>query len=186
MQANVSKPVWSIGADGARISFLVPSGEDARRICDGMKDGKTYEMTVKEKKKKRSLDANALMWAVIGDMAKILQKSDPKIYPEEIYRQYIRHTGNFSVAEVWADDYQKLIDSWQSNGIGWIAEKVDIVDSACGMYKFRVHLFYGSSQYDTQQMAQLIDMVLQDAAALGIDTANDSFRALIEQYPMGQ
>lgn len=183
---DVSNPQWSIGADGARISFLVPSPADARQICDSFKPGKQYTMEVKQKKKKRSLDANALMWALIGEMTAILKRNDPGITPDDVYRGYIIHSANYVVAEVWEDDYPEMVNKWSANGIGWVAQKLDVIDSKGWMYKYRVRLFYGSSQYDSAQMAQLIDAILQDAAAIGIDTASESFRALCEQYPGGQ
>ena len=186
MQADVSSPMWSIGAEGARVSFHVPSTEIATRLCDSFKAGKQYELTVKEKRKRRSMDANALMWAVLGEMSEILRRMDRNLYPEEIYRQYIVHSGNYYAAEVWEDEIERLCKTWASNGIGWVCEKVDICDEENGMLKYRCHLYYGSSQYDTKQMAQLIDSVLQDARALGVDTASDSFRALCEQFPGGQ
>lgn len=183
---EVSKPIWSCGADGARISLLVPTTEAAVRLCDQFKEGKRYQMEVKELRKKRSLDANALMWVLLGEMCEILQGTEPGIDPVELYRRYITHTPNYVVMEIWDDDLPRLYETWGSNGLGWICQKMDVVEEQDGMQKSLVRLFYGSSQYDAKQMAALIDSVLQDANAIGVDTSSESFRELRKQYPEGQ
>ena len=61
---------------------------------------------------------------------------------------------------------EKFRKSWEEQGLGWQSE---IMDSQDG-YK-RVIVYYGSRSYDTKQMFALIDNLIQDAQALGIETA---------------
>lgn len=181
---EISDPKWSMGAEGVRISFRVPTVAEAKAQCDAMVAGKRYALTVKELTKKRSLSANALMWAVLGEMAAALNQSGSRVTPDEIYRGYIRQTPNYYVAECWEDTLGKLQSTWEANGIGWLAEATEPVDEADGMEKWAVRLWYGSSQYDTRQMGNLIDAILQDAHAMGL--SSDSVTALMEAYPDGQ
>ena len=85
MQASKAK--WTVDSGGAWISFQVPSVQEAREQCDKMIPGKLYDLEIKEYSKKRSLSANSLLWKVIGEMAKELAKTNPKITPDEIYRK---------------------------------------------------------------------------------------------------
>ena len=48
-----------------------------------------YTLEIKEYRKKRSLDANAKLWALINEMSTIL-----RLTPEEIYQGYIPDVGN--------------------------------------------------------------------------------------------
>lgn len=69
---QVINPKWSMDADVARISFRVPTVQEGREQCDKMTPGKLYELSVSEMSKKRSLSANSLMWAVLGEMAVLI------------------------------------------------------------------------------------------------------------------
>jgi hypothetical protein len=60
----------------------------------------------------------------------------------------------------------RLRESWEKNGIGWQTDTMASKNEGCT----NVILYYGSSVYDTRQMAQLIDSLVQDAEALGIPT----------------
>ena len=65
---------------------------------------------------------------------------------------------------------ERLREGWQKNGLGW---QTDITPSKLPGCT-NVILYYGSSVYDTKQMTQLIDSLIQDAEALGIPTISDA------------
>ena len=164
--------------DGARVSFLAPSLGDAQRVCEEFKPGKRYEMSVSEKRRRRSLDANALMWVLLGEMAQRVRGQDA----DRLYRMYVRNSPNYYTVIIPGDQFEQLKRDWEHNGLAWFADQDDVRDDG-SVY---VRLYYGSSQYDSRQMAALIDAILQDASAIGIDTSSESFRALCAQYPRGQ
>lgn len=55
---------------------------------------------------------------------------------------------------------------WEMRGMGWQTETMPSKVPGCT----NVVLYYGSSMFDTHQMSLLIDHVVQDAKALGIET----------------
>ena len=57
--------------------------------------------------------------------------------------------------------------AWGKLGTGWISE---IVDYATDGEKVIVRTYYGSSQYDTKRMSRLIDNIVQDCKAVGVET----------------
>lgn len=61
----------------------------------------------------------------------------------------------------------KLVQLWGKNGLGWAADVVDSKLEGCK----NVVLYQGSSTYDTRQMSRLIDLVVQECRAQGIETA---------------
>lgn len=84
----------------------------------------------------------------------------------KLYRQAIREIGGVSdIVAVPDNAVDKFREGWSKQGIGW---QTEILDSKPG-YK-RIVVYYGSSTYDTKQMAALIDSLVQDAQALGIET----------------
>ena len=65
---------------------------------------------------------------------------------------------------------QRMIEGWEKNGIGWQAETTKSKLPGCT----NIILYFGSSVYDSAQMARLIDSLVQDAEALGIPTITDA------------
>lgn len=123
--------------------------------------GKTLSVELKQYRKKRSHDANAFFWATVGDISAKLQ-----ITPDEIYRELIRDVGdNYDVVPIKASKVDRWIRNWSAKGLGWVCESM-------GASKFPGYenciCYYGSSTYDTAQMARLIDLVVKEAKAQGI------------------
>lgn len=186
MLVDVWSPEWTIDRDGAKVSFRVSSANEARAICDEFSDGKTVEMDVHVKKEHRSSSANALLWAALGDIVKVLRKNDPKITADLLYKRYIHESGNYKTADVWASEFQALERIWSSHGIGWFVDIADVIDDVEIDRKLTVRLYYGSSQYDKEEFSRLVDSVLMDARELGIEYTSDAMRSLMKQYPGGQ
>lgn len=113
-------------------------------------------------KAKRSLDANAYCWKLIGDLAERLN-----ITTTEIYRSAIKELGgNREIVCVKEEAVEKLCEAWSSKGIGWQTDTFDSKIKGCR----NVILYYGSSTYDTAQMSQLISYIVDECQAQGIDT----------------
>lgn len=121
-----------------------------------------YDLEVKEHRKKRSLDANAYAWVLINKIADAL-----RITPKEIYRQAIQNVGgNYEILPVKAEAAEHFKQVWEAQGLGWPC--VDMGKSKIDGYR-NLRAYYGSSTYTTTQMAQLIDILLQDCRALDIE-----------------
>ena len=115
---------------------------------------------------KRSLDANAYCWTLIG---KIAEKTNvPKT---EVYREAIREIGgNYDVVCIKSEAADTLRSAWERNGIGWLTEIQYSKLKGCT----NVFLYYGSSTYDTEQMSRLIENIKQDCESLGIETKSQA------------
>lgn len=113
-------------------------------------------------KKRRTLDANAYFWVLAHKLA-----AKTEIPVGEIYRSYVREIGdNNTIVCVRDKDLEALMQGWNSNGLGWIAEPFESKTEGCT----NVILYSGSSTYDTAQMHRLIDLVVQDCKEQGIET----------------
>lgn len=140
--------------------LVIELDDDFRKDFAGLKEH-DVSIEVKRWRKKRSLDANAYAWVLIDKIAQAT--GVPKT---EVYRQAIREIGGVSdIVAVPDNAVDKFREGWSKQGIGW---QTEILDSKPG-YK-RIVVYYGSSTYDTQQMAALIDSLVQEAQALGIET----------------
>ena len=148
--------------------MVKPEREDlgkAMAVVRKHKD-KLYDITVKEHQKKRSLDANAYCWVLINKIADAL-----RITPVEIYRQAIQNVGgNYEILPVKEEAAEHFKQVWQAQGLGWPC--VDMGKSKIAGYR-NLRAYYGSSTYSTTQMAQLIDILLQDCRALDIEVKSE-------------
>lgn len=107
-------------------------------------------------RKKRSLSANAMCWALCEHIAEAVGASK-----EEVYKRAVKAVGPFIVTRAHRTDVKRLCDMWHRNGLGWVTS----VTSAEGEYT-DVVLYIGSSEYDTKQMARLIDWLAEEANEL--------------------
>ena len=75
-------------------------------------------MTVEKKKRKRSLDANAYCWVLIGKLAAKLHRT-----MIDRYRDAIKNIGDdFETVGVQNKAVDKLRDVWERSGLGWLTE----------------------------------------------------------------
>lgn len=163
----------TMNRDGSQNVTITIKG-DFRAGFDALR-GKPLDIEVKEHKPRRSLDANAYAWVLID---KIAEKTHIK--KSEVYRQAIREIGGVSTTICLLD---KAVDffrqCWELKGTGWQTEAEPSKLPGCT----NVTAYYGSSVYDTRQMALLIDNLIQDAEALGIETITPQDKArLLAQY----
>lgn len=135
---------------------------------------KLYNLEVKEYREKRSLDANAYAWVLIHRLAAAM-----RLEPEEVYILNIPKIGdNFTPMCVREQDVDKFIKSWNSNGLGWPVKDL----GASQVQGCRVlAAYHGSSTFNKDQMSRLIDNLVQDCKALGIETLTPEKLSLLKE-----
>lgn len=127
-----------------------------------LEDGKTYTVEIKEKKEKRSREANSYAWVLLDKLAEKLN-----IAKEEIYRELIKNIGgNSEVVCVQNKAVERLCEGWKRNGIGWVTDTLESKIDGCT----NVILYYGSSTYNTAQMHRLINLIVQECKQQDVET----------------
>lgn len=158
-RVNATSFRWTMDAAG---DWLCIQTGKARQVLDALKEGKSYDVEIREHREKRSLDANAYFWVLADRLAEEL-----RIPKTEIYRRYIREIGGNNETVCIPDKgVDKLRREWERNGDGWLTSTMPSKLPGCT----NVVLYYGSSTYDTAQMSRLIDMAVQDCVDQGIET----------------
>lgn len=145
---------------------------DARHFAYSFQPG---EYEIKAKKSLRSLDANAYAWVLMDKLS--AATGVPKT---DVYRNAVRDVGgNSEIVCVKAEAAPTLRKIWESRGLGWQTE--DDISKLPGCVN--VILYYGSSTFDTRQMSRMIDNLIQDAKAVGIETMPpDKLAALLGEW----
>lgn len=117
---------------------------------------KNKKFEIKEYHKKRSLNANAYAWALIGKIADVLRNSK-----DEIYLEMLKKYGQSEVVSVLSD----------INVTGYFKYFEEIATVKLQGKNFTHYkVFKGTSEYNTAEMAVFIDGVISEADELGIDT----------------
>lgn len=140
------------------IAFTV-SGEERDRLQNWHgKDLNGYVIDIY--KPKRSNEANAYMWQLIGEIA-----DRSGVSSRDVYRQSVREAGKYEDLLMKADGLKTFTESWESNGIAWIVEH----DPPGDIY-VNVRAYYGSSAYNSKEFSRLVDYVVAEAKFWGIET----------------
>jgi hypothetical protein len=104
-----------------------------------------------------------------------------RIPPVDVYRQAIQDiSGNSEILPIKEEAVEQFKQAWQHNGIGWICR--DMGKSKLPGYR-NLMVYYGSSVYNSKQMSDLIDHLVQDCKALDIETMTpDKLALLMEEW----
>lgn len=152
---------WMADGDGV---WLCLRTTQARRACETLEPGKLHDAELRRQRKKRSLDANAYCWVLLGKLSETL-----RLPPEEVYRQYIPDIGgNYTVVPVREDRVEQWDKLWCGGHLGRSTVDAGPCRKLPG-YR-NVMSYIGSSDYDTAQMSRLIDLIVQDCKDQGIET----------------
>jgi hypothetical protein len=148
-------------ADGVWLCLKVNETAVAHSFVMKLRD-RLYDCILQEHREKRSLDANAYAWVLMDKLAEVTN-----IPKEDIYREAIRNIGgNTETVCVKAAAADKVSSCWSRNGLGWLTDTLESKLAGC----VNIILYYGSSTYDREQMSRLIDNLVEDCKALGIET----------------
>lgn len=139
--------------------------EDLATLFDDLKD-EAVRIEIKKASKHRSLSANNFAWVLIDQIA---EKTG--ISQSEVYRNAIREIGGVSDYYGMKEQaYESFCEIWTKGHLG---RQVEIIPGSAKPGWINVRAFKGSSDFDSAQMARLIDSLIQEAEQLGIPTMPD-------------
>lgn len=122
---------------------------------------------ISEVRRKRSLNANAYAWVLIGKIADVL-KTDKN----EVYKLMLDRYGQGEVVSV--------VSSVDVNGFFKYYKEVG-KSTLNGKEFTHYRVFKGSSEYDTHEMAILIDGIVYEAKQLDIETLTPQELAALKE-----
>lgn len=158
---KTTKLRWTRDKDGTWLCALVPERE-AMYALENFEEGKEYTVEIKKSIKKRSLDANSYFWELVGKLAAYY-----RLPVSEIYRKYVREVGGNTIHLcMMKGALETFAHKWEKNGLGWQVQTFQSKIEGC----INVIAYYGSSEFNTEEMSRLIDMVVQDCEDAGIET----------------
>jgi|LGOV01.1.fsa_nt_gb hypothetical protein len=126
---------------------------------------KTDELVieVKEWKNKRSLSQNSLLWSIIGKMATAIKTTSNEVY-FQMLKSYGVTADNPIGLEKAHPQYKQILSQ----------VKYYIIRDGQNPKLDYVYMVFGSSTYDTKQMAHFIDGILSECEQMQLDVSYES------------
>lgn len=128
------------------------------------------DISFSKHRNKRSLDANACLWACIGQIAEKIRTDNWSVYLYMLER-YGKYT-HVVVRPEAVDDLQRQ----------WRETKVVGDTLIDGEPMKQVLCYYGSSTYNSKEFSRLLDGAISDMSDLGLETPmSDEIRQIIAE-----
>lgn len=161
---------WTTGEHN--ITFSI-NEKSALAEIEHIKDCEKLSIEAKPYRKKRSLDANAMLWACIGEIAKA---STPPLVPWDVYLFMLKRYGQYTYICVKPNMVEAMKRQWRE------IEVVGDIDIN-GKQAVQLLCYFGSSTYDSKEFSVLLDGVVSEMVEMGLPTppSQDMKRAL-EQW----
>ena len=153
-----------------KISLILDTNDI--NVIEELKNENKLNLELKKYYKKRSLDANAYMWVLIGKIADKLNVSK-----EEVYKDAIKQVGAYTVVPIKDEAVEEWIRIWQGNGLGWICEMTN--SKLKGFVN--VLSYHGSSTYNSKEMSRLVDLIVNECKELDIETMTPEQLSILKE-----
>lgn len=169
-----------------RLTILFEPCEDFRQTYEELKDCEKLSLEIKRYRRKRSLDANAYYWVLIGKLAKVLELSNPETHNMMLCR--------YGQPEIFEDKavYMTIPDTEEAekkvaNATDYHLQPTSQVREGNDGIMYRTYkLLRGSHTYNTAEMSRLIDGLISECKHAGIPDREiatpDEQRILKEKY----
>lgn len=117
--------------------------------------GKELSIDIEQYREKRSIDANAYCWVLIGKIANVLRADK-----NDIYLEMLKRYGQGGVVKIKKEQVDLFKRTWKYH-----EEHEKLTEDKAQYFRFWV----GSSQYNSQEFAIFIDGVISEAKHLNIE-----------------
>ena len=141
----------------AILSFVIPSYQADLNL----EQGKDYKIEITEMKSKRSLWQNKYMWAIIDKIAKHEGMLELDVYCQIIEMAKIRTEFIETIPEAIT----------RLSSVFRVVKELEHRVSQKGSKTVLVKCYYGTSTFDTKEMSDFIDVLLDYASQIGIDVS---------------
>lgn len=161
-----------------KISLLLDTNELS--IVEELKNENKLNIELKKYRKPRSLDANKYFWKLLQE---VCDYKDIDTIAD--YKRRVKELGIFKQFKIMTQDVKTFEKIWTDRGIAWFCEIVDTTYIGDTEFKI-INAYYGSSSYNSKQMSRLIDNLVQDCKAVGIETKPQAeIDSLLKQWDCG-
>ena len=164
---NVNRD-WKTGQFNITFTVNEPS---AINEVENIQSCERLSISAKKYRKKRSLDANGLLWLCLGRIAEALRTDK-----WDVYLMMLKRYGKYTYICVKPNMVDAVKAQWRE------CEVVGNVNIN-GKDAVQMLCYFGSSTYDTKEFSVLLDGVISEMKEMGLETpASEDMRRALEQW----
>lgn len=157
MKLTFDRARWSEDGEGFWLCLRVKLPKLAREFVAGLKE-RLYDAELKEHRERRSLDANAYLWVLLGKLAEALHTDK-----DDVYLMMLERYGVYTHIIVRPELVERVRGEWRTvRELGPVA-----VNGRSGV---QLQCYFGSHTYDTKEMSRLLEGVVEECRELDIET----------------
>lgn len=136
-----------------------------------LESGKVIQVDIDVKREKRSNNANAYLWALLGKMAEVLNTNK-----DDLYTMMLMRYGVFTHMIVKPHVVERVKQEWRAvRELGPMTIK--------GQQGIQLQCYFGSHTYNSKEFSVLLNGVIEEAKDLGIETkSEEEINSLIEEW----
>ena len=153
-----------VRVEGGELILKTKNLQEIRRFAYNFKAG-DYEIV--KQRKRRSTDANALCWKLCTEIADVLRADKDSIYVDML-KKYGQSDIVSVLSAINVKGYFKYYDEFGKGTVN-------------GKEFTHYKVYKGSSEYDTREMAILLDGIIDEAKALDIEVISEREKSLLLQ-----
>jgi len=167
--AELKTVVYDYHSRGTILQFLVPGNvcDDAQKLL-----GKALDLIFKTHSQKRSLNANALYWEIVGQIAKSIGQTNNHVHNHLLrsYGEMEKIDGNLVYIVIPDGNDSQVLEAESYH----LKPTSQVKVGKDGKIYRTYILMKGSSTYDTKEMARLIDGAIALAKDMGLSVENEN------------
>ena len=164
------KGIQTDWASGETIISFTVNEKTALQEVDKLRDKKLSIKAVQHREK-RSLDANAMLWACLGEIAAVLRADK-----WEVYLQMLKRYGKYTYICVKPNVVEAMKAQWRE------CEEIGKIDIN-GKEAVQMLCYFGSSTYDSKEFSVLLDGVISEMKEIGLQPpASGDMKRALEQW----
>ena len=165
--SDTDQPLLFIPLNMSRREAVI-SVEPLKQVIE---QGKLLSVEIKPYRQKRSLDANGMLWAVLGEMAAVLNTDKDSLYLEMLSRY-----GVFTHIVVKPEIVERVKQEWRT-----VRELGEVTIN--GKTGIQLQCYFGSSTYNSKEFSVLLEGAISEAQELGIETRPEAeINSLLEVW----
>lgn len=150
--------------NNAHVTLKIANYRQAQELSSLQYEGKVYSVDMKERKSKRSIEQNALLWGLLGLLEKNTDESMMNWYHKSLISADAKPTYLLGNEDLFAD----LVLAFRA--VKAVGKRIVKNNKGEDVEMIIYQCFVGSSKFNSKEMNKLIDVVLGYCAELGINT----------------
>lgn len=154
-----------------RLTFEVNEQAALESGYDEIKDCEKLAIKAVKFRKRRSLDANRMLWACLGEIA-----AELKIDAWDVYLKMLKRYGKFTYIAVKENAVEAVKAQWRETEV--IGET-----TVNGKKAIQMLCYFGSSTYDSREFSNLLEGTISEMRHIGLQPPlSEEVKAALERY----